>query len=160
MNAHLFRLMFFFFWAMAACSSPKKAQKASEAGHPVKNAAEDNPTLDKLTAKLLDDNTFLLQGISTDTTYGYHPTNAIKTSGGPVNERRYLNALLGPNGEPVSYHRRRSCCPVKSDNGIMGVAMLDEYEVHYPGMKKPVLLYINMYDPGILKAPVGFTYKK
>lgn len=160
MKTRLLWLVLFLFWVMAFCSPPKKAQKTSETGNPVLNAAEENPTLKKLTAKLLDDNTFLLQGISTDTTYGYHPANAIKTSGGPVNERRYLNALLGPNGELVSYHRRRSCCPVKSDNGIMGVAMLDEYEVTYPGQKEPVLLYINMYDPGILKAPVGFTYKK
>jgi hypothetical protein len=145
---------------LLACGSQKKTQTGAGKKSEDANIQEANPTLKKLTAKLLDENTFLLEGISEDSTYGYSPENAIKTSGGPTHERRYLNALLGPNGEPVSYYRRRSCCPVKSDNGIMGIAILDEYEVTYPGLEKPVILYLNMYDPGILKAPVGFTFKK
>lgn len=149
------------FFLLLACSSPKKtSQTASNTSATNTETDKGNPTLKKLSAKMLDENTFMLEGISDDSTYGYHMSNAIKVSGGPTNERRYLNALLGPNGEPVSYFRHGSCCPVKSDNGMMGMAMLDIYEIKYEGIEKPVILYLNMYDPGILKAPVGFTFKK
>jgi hypothetical protein len=125
--------------------------------------AEGNPTLKKQKAKLLDDNTFLLEGITSDSTYGLTPGNAVKVGGvdsGPKNERRYLNGLLGPDGQKVSYRRISSCCPVESKNGMMGLAMLDKYEVKYDGQEKPVIIFINMYDPGILWAPVGFTFRK
>jgi dTDP-D-glucose 4,6-dehydratase len=53
---------------------------------------------------MLDDNTFKLTEISTDETYGYSEKNAIMVGGvtsnaGPLNEQRFLNALLGPNGQ-------------------------------------------------------------
>ena len=80
--------------------------------------------------QLLDNQTFLLTKISTDPTYGFSEKKPIEVGGvdkseGPMNERRFLNALAGPNGEQVSYYRAGSCCPVKSKNGIMGMAMLD-----------------------------------
>lgn len=78
---------------------------------------------------------------------------------GPLNERRYLNALAGPNGEKVTYYRAGSCCPVKSKNGFRGIALLDNYRVTWEGSKDTVYIYINMYDYGVLKAPVGFTIK-
>jgi len=116
---------------------------------------------------MLDKQTFLLEGISSDKTYGYDPKNAIKVgaggggTNGPANERSYLNALLGPNGQVVTYKRLGSCCPVESKNGLIGgMAMLDKYEVTYEGLDKPINLYINMYDPGKLYAPVGFTFRK
>lgn len=136
------------------------AQEGTTGDSPAK---EENPTLKKQKAKLIDDNTFLLAGITADSTYGYSPRNAVKVGGvdtGPKNERRFLNALLGPNGETVTYRRQGSCCPVESKNGMMGMAMLDKYEVKYDGLEKPVIIYINMYDPGILKAPVGFTFRQ
>ena len=83
-----------------------------------------------------------------------------KESSGPVNERRFLNALLGPNGETVTYVRKGSCCAFKSPNGFNGVGLLDRYEVTYDGFETPVILFINMYDYGELKAPVGFIYRK
>lgn len=147
-----------------ACSSSKKS--SSLVTPESKSASADNPTLKKANYQRLDNNTFLLEGISTDKTYGYSPQNAIKVgmanggNGGPANERSYLNGLLGPNGETVTYHRIGSCCPVESKNGMMGMAMLDKYEVTWSGADKPAILYINMYDPGKLMAPVGFTYRK
>lgn len=115
--------------------------------------------------QLVNDNTFLLTEISTDSTYGLSPTNPIEVGGvshseGPQNERRFLNALAGPNGEKISYNRAGSCCPVKSKNGFMGTALLDNYRVTYEGAKDTVSIYINMYDSGHLKAPVGFTIRK
>lgn len=109
---------------------------------------------------MLDENTFQLEGISDDPTYGYDQKNAVKVGGGVANERRYLNALLGPNGESITYTRLGSCCQVPSENGFMGYAVLDIYEIKYDGLEKPINIYINMYDPGILKAPKGFTYRK
>jgi hypothetical protein len=102
--------------------------------------------------------------ISTDTTYGYSPMNpinvgGIKESSGPVNQRRFLNRLLGPQRQELTYERRGSCCPFKTENGFMGGGLLDKYEITWDGLKEPVILYINMYDHGILKAPVGFTVR-
>ena len=115
--------------------------------------------------QLRDNQTFLLTEVSTDPAYGLLETNPVEVGGvdkseGPMNERRFLNALAGPNGESVSYHRAGSCCPVKSKNGFMGMAMLDNYRVTWEGSKDTVSIYINMYDYGELKAPVGFTIKK
>merc|ERR1712000_632294 len=65
----------------------------------------------KNSAQILRDNsTFLVTEISTDKTYGYSPKNPVEVGGaknseGPRNERRFLNALAGPNGEKISYYR-------------------------------------------------------
>src|SRR5688500_4877106 len=120
----------------------------------------------KATGKLLNANTFRLTEVSTDSTYGYSEKNAIQVGGvkdnaGPTNERRFLNALQGPNGENVSFKRLGSCCEVKSKNGLFGgFALLDMYELTYDGLDKPIILYINMYDYSPLKAPKGFTFRE
>lgn len=115
--------------------------------------------------KLLDNRTFLLTAVSTDPTYGLSEKNPVQVGGvdkdeGPLNEQRYLNALAGPNGEGIRYYRRGSCCAVKSKNGFMGMALLDNYKVSWEGSKDTVSIFINMYDYGELKAPVGFTIRK
>ncbi|MBB6325260.1 hypothetical protein FHS59_000875 [Algoriphagus iocasae] len=117
--------------------------------------------------KLRDENTFLISEISTDETYGFTEKNPVEVGGvkdseGPINERRFLNALAGPNGEKVSYYRAGSCCPIKSDNNPFGFGsvMLDNYRVTWENSKDTVSIFINMYDSGKLKAPVGFTIKK
>ena len=145
-----------------SCSSTKKS---TGSGTVASTAADNdgNPTLKKPSAKMLDENTYQLEGVSEDPTYAYDQKNAVKVGGvgsGPTNERRYLNALLGPNGESITYSRLGSCCPTPSKNGLMGSAILDIYEIKYAGLEKPIQIYINMYDPGILKAPKGFNYKK
>lgn len=116
---------------------------------------------------LLDNNTFELTEISTDVTYGFSEKNPIQVGGvssneGPKNERRFLNALAGPNGELVTYFRAGSCCPIESKNDPFGNGrvMLDNYRVTWEGANDTVSIYINMYDSGILKAPKGFTIKK
>jgi len=138
----LFTIAFFLF----SCSSTKHASKN------VKQTLKDN-------------HTFLITETSTDKTYGFSPKNPVevggtKTSEGPMNERRYLNALTGPNGEKISYFRAGSCCPIKSENGFMGSAMLDNYRVTWENSKDTVSIYINMYDSGKLKASLGFGLKK
>lgn len=120
-----------------------------------------------VTVILKDDRTFELTEISTDPTYGFSEKNPVQVGGvdkmeGPLNEIRYLNALAGPNGEEVYYYRSGSCCPIKSKNDPFGagVVMLDNYRVTWEGAKDTVSIFINMYDYGELKAPVGFTIKE
>jgi hypothetical protein len=129
-----------------------------------KTAKTSSPKSGTTRATLLNNQTFLLTEISDDPTYGLSPNNPIQVGGaanseGPLNERRFLNALAGPNKEPLTYFRAGSCCPVKSDNGFMGMAMLDNYRVTWEGSKDTVSIFINMYDFGELKAPKGFTIK-
>jgi hypothetical protein len=117
-------------------------------------------------SKKLNGSTFRLTEVSADDTYGYAENNAIQVGGkienGARNEHYFLNALLGPNGEEVKYHRQGSCCYVKSKNALFGDAVpLDKYEVTYAGLEKPIILYINMYDSDVpMKAPKGFTFRK
>lgn len=112
--------------------------------------------------ELLDDVTYKIDVFSQDKTYGYTESNPIKVGGfmeGPKNERRFLNALAGPNGEKISYYRIGSCCQFKTKNSSFGSGMLDMYSVTYEGAPGEIKLYINMYDADLLKVPVGFTLK-
>lgn len=116
--------------------------------------------------EFIDDNTYLLTVQSDDKSYGYDQSNPIKVGGvkestGPMNERRFLNGLLGPNGEELSYKRSGSCCSFKTPNGLFnGTGLLDAYEVSWKGSSDKLTIYINMYDKGELKVPVGLTAKK
>lgn len=101
---------------------------------------------------------------TTDSTYGYTEENPVKVGGfneksGPAKERAFLNALLGPDGQELTYKRLGSCCPFETPNGIAGYGLLDMYEIEYEGLKEPIILYLNMYDSEELYVPVGFTKK-
>jgi hypothetical protein len=152
-----------------SCGPSKKANKTSSQLHAaIEKADKEKPTYGHLfyegTRNLMDDNTYKLDSITNDETYGYSLKNPImvgwKEESGPKNERRFLNALLGPGGEEVTYNRQGSCCMFYSSNGMMDRGLIDRYEVTYSGLEKPVIIFINMYDPGVLKAPKGFTFKK
>ena len=114
----------------------------------------------------IDDNTYFLNDPTADDTYGFEKSNPVKVGGiaessGPRNERRFLNALLGPNGEEIRYTRGGSCCPFKTPNGLMNnTGLLDMYRVYWSGARDTLSIYINMYDKGDLKIPVGLTAKK
>lgn len=116
--------------------------------------------------KSINDNTYLLTETTTDKSYGYDESNPIKVGGvkessGPRNERRFLNALLGPNGEEIKYFRAGSCCAFKTPNGMIeNMGMLDIYRVTWTGASDTLSIYMNMYDKGDLKVPVGLTAKK
>lgn len=119
----------------------------------------------KVKQKLIGDSMFRIGSLSVDPEYGYSIKKPIMVGGGkdgmegPKNEQRFLNALAGPNGEKVTYRRRGSGYSFKTKNGIAGgdTGLLDIYEVSYPGIEKPVTLYLNMYDSDTLKVPTGFT---
>lgn len=116
------------------------------------------------THTLVDDNTFLITEISSDPSYGLSPKNPVEVGNkdsGPKNERRFLNALSGPNGEAIFYYRSGSCCSIKSKKAVIGnKAMLDNYRVTWEGSKDTISIYIDMYDSGKLMAPKGFGIKK
>ena len=116
--------------------------------------------------KSLDDNTYLLTEQTSDKSYGYDKSNPIKVGGskessGPRNERRFLNALLGPNGEEVKYFRAGSCCAFKTPDGLIdNTGMLDHYRLTWTGTSDTLNIYLNMYDKGNLMIPVGLAAKK
>lgn len=115
--------------------------------------------------QLMDENTYLLLEVASDRSYAFRPSNPVKVGSsdgnGPLNERRYLNALAGPGGERIEYFRAGSCCPFKTPNGIIdNTGMLDRYRVFWEGSKDTLDIYINMYDEGDLKIPAGLTAKR
>lgn len=135
----------------ASCVSTKSTLKNVDNNAPI-------PVLSK-------DNTFVITQFSTDKRYGNdkdYPINIFyRTSKDEsINQQRYLNALAGPKGEKLTYTKLESCCPFPSTKSDMGAGFLDVYEVKWEGQKKPVLLYLNIYEKGILMVPVGFSLKK
>lgn len=115
--------------------------------------------------KLTKNNTFVITEFSKDKKYGYdkdYPINIFYrgTKDDVINQQRFLNALAGPNGEVITFSKLESCCPFPSKNTEMGAGFLDVYEIKWEGLKKPILLYLNIYERGQLMVPVGFSLKK
>ncbi|MFK7749570.1 MAG: 2-dehydro-3-deoxyphosphooctonate aldolase [Kordia sp.] len=154
-------LLLLTFTVIVACGTKKSASTSKNSMTSIKKAKNKN-----FKQTLRNQYMFEVSEIATDKTYGFSPKNAVEVGGvkdseGPINERRYLNALSGPNGEEVSYFRAGSCCPVPSENAMFGgSAMLDNYRVTWEGSKDTVSIYINMYDSSPLKAPKGFGLRK
>jgi hypothetical protein len=118
--------------ALAACSStPKERPSRSPLQHRSQHAPPDS--------------------------YGFTPDNPIRVGGGPDGQHAFLEALRGPEGQPIAWRRLGSCCEFETPNGLMGFGLLDMYEVHYEGLERPVILYLDMYDAEPVAAPVGFT---
>jgi len=110
-----------------------------------------------------EDNTFVIREFSTDKKYGYdkdYPINIFyKTSATDTNQERFLNALAGPKGEKITYTKLESCCPFPTKRSDMGAGFLDVYELKWEGQTKPIILYINIYEKGIVKVPLGLRLK-
>lgn len=122
---------------------------------------DDNAPVPQLTKN----NTFVITEFSKDKKYGYdkdYPINIFYrgTKDDVINQQRFLNALAGPNGEAITFSKLESCCPFPSKNTEMGAGFLDVYEIKWEGLKKPILLYLNIYERGQLMVPVGFSLKK
>jgi len=116
-------------------------------------------------ATVTNNNTFLLTEYSKDKRYGYDPDYPINvfylnTRNETINQERFLNALAGPNGEKITFKKVESCCPFPTKTSNMGAGFLDIYEVIWTGQKKPIRLYMNIYERGALLVPIGFTIKK
>jgi hypothetical protein len=101
-------------------------------------------------------------GPASDAKYGYTAEKPIKVGGqrdGPAREQAFLAELRGPSGELVRFQRQGSCCSFKTENGIMGIGMLDKYAVWIGTEPVPKILYLNMYDYDEPRIPIGFTKK-
>lgn len=112
-----------------------------------------------------NNNTFLLTDYSKDKKYGYDPNYPINvfylsTRNETINQERFLNALAGPNGEKITFKKVESCCPFPTKTSNMGAGFLDIYEVIWKDQKKPIRLYMNIYERGALMVPVGLSIKK
>ena len=109
-------------------------------------------------------NTFEIKLFRTDKKYGYdkdYPINIFyQTSKSDANQERFLNALAGPKGEKISYTKLESCCPFPTKRSDMGAGFLDVYELKWEGQKKPVVLYLNIYEKGVLMVPLGLRLKE
>lgn len=108
---------------------------------------------------------FVLTNFSKDKKFGYdkdYPINVFyrNSSSEDLNQKRFLNALSGPNGEVISYTKTGICCPFPSKNVVTGGGFLDVYEITFDGLQTPIVLYLNRYERGELSVPVGFGLKK
>ncbi|MFE3848585.1 2-dehydro-3-deoxyphosphooctonate aldolase [Flavobacterium sp. LB3P45] len=126
----------------------------------LKNVDDNAPVL-----TLSQNNTFIITEYSKDKKYGYdqdYPINIFyrTTIDDSINQERFLNALAGPKGEIINYTKLESCCPFPTKRTDLGAGFLDVYELKWDGQKKPVKLYLNIYEKGILMVPVGLILKK
>jgi hypothetical protein len=126
----------------------------------LKNVDDNAPVL-----TLSPNNTFIITEYSKDKKYGYdqdYPINIFyrTTKDDSINQQRFLNALAGPKGEKITYTKLESCCPFPTKRTELGAGFLDVYQLKWAGQKKPVKLYLNIYEKGILMVPVGLSLKK
>jgi len=126
----------------------------------IKNIDDNAPNL-----QLVENNTFLISEFSKDKNYGYdkdYPINIFfeSTRNETINQQRFLNALAGPKGEKITYTKLESCCPFPTKRSDMGAGLLDVYELKWEGQKSPIILYLNIYEKGVLMVPFGLSLKK
>lgn len=144
-------LMAIFGTAMVSCVSTKST---------LKNVDDNTPA-----PRLKPDNTFVINVNSTDKKYGYdkdYPVNVFfrDTKSETLNIERFLNALAGPKGEPLTYKKIETCCPFPTKHTEIGAGFLDVYEITWEGNSKPLKLYLNIYEKSVLMVPVGLTLKR
>jgi hypothetical protein len=122
---------------------------------------DDNAPIPQVTRN----NTFVITEYSKDEKYGYnkdYPINIFfrSTKDDSINQERFLNALAGPKGEKITFQKVESCCPFPTKRSEMGAGFLDVYEITWKGQKKPIVLYVNIYEKGVLMVPMGLSLKK
>lgn len=137
--------------SITACTSTKST---------IKNIDNNAPNL-----QLGANNTFLISEFSTDRKYGYdkdYPINIFyeSTRNETINQQRFLNALAGPKGEKITCTKLERCCPFPTKTSAMGAGLLEVYELKWDGQKSPVILYLNIYEKGVLMVPFGLSLKK
>lgn len=87
----------------------------------------------------------------------------VKVGGGPAKQREYLDALRDAQGNTISYDRRGSCCGYESKNGLLGLALVDKYEVTYrdaDNKKQKIFIYISFMITRSRKAVKAFILTK
>ena len=88
--------------------------------------------------------------------YGRNAKNPVM-SGSLKNTSAYFARLVSTENKPVKFKRFGSCCRFPSPNGPFGGhALMDKYEVTYEGLDKPIIVFVNNYDQGVVKPVAGF----
>jgi hypothetical protein len=151
MKIKSFSLLFLLLIITSSCVSTKSTLKNVDDKAPI--------------PKLTKDNTFVITEYSKDPKYGYDPDYPINvfyrnTKDETINQQRFLNALAGPNGEKLIILKLENCCPFPTKKSEMGAGFLEVYKITWIGQKIPVKLYLNIYEKGALKVPVGLGLKK
>ena len=151
MKAHSILVLLFVLITTVGCISTKSMLKNVDNNAPI-------PSLSK-------ENTFIVTEYSKDLKYGFneeYPVNVfyVNSNDENLNASRYLNALAGPNGEKITYIKIESCCPFPTKITEIGAGYLDIYELKWEGQKKPIRLYINIYERGYILIPIGLSIKK
>ena len=136
---------------IASCSSTQST---------LKNTDDNAPNL-----TLSHDNVFVITEFSKNKKYGYDKDYPVyvffnNTANETINQQRFFNSLAGPNGEKITYTKLENCCPFPTKRSELGAGFLDVYEVKWKGQKKPIQLYLNIYEKGTLMVPVGLSLKK
>jgi hypothetical protein len=130
-------------------------------------SCKSNKTIADRESAFWDANTYQLYDISKDAKYAYTQGFPVKVGGknkseGPLNQRRYLNALLGPDGEKTHFKHVKSCCykKIKQSNGSVQLTYLDQYQISLEGKKQRFIIFLSMFEKEEeLLAPRGFTFK-
>jgi hypothetical protein len=99
--------------------------------------------------------------IANNPEYGFIEQNPIQVGPrtGDLQHIRYLNSLRGPNGEPIEYERKGSCCPFDTEHAALG-GLLDIYRVRIDGSSSEMYLFVDMYTAGTAQIPFGLTQRK
>lgn len=114
--------------------------------------------------ELTKDDNFKITEYATDKKYGYDPDYPVNiffrnTVNDTINQRRFLKALAGPKGEEISYVKVGTCCPFPSAHSVVGAGFLEIYEIKWKNQVQPLKLYLNIYEKGAIKVPVGLSLK-
>lgn len=96
-----------------------------------------------------------LCAVAAESDYARTPENPARVGGSPLyggaRQRRYLESLRGPQGEPVTFKR------LPGVDSPDGETIIDRYEVTYEGLEKPETLFLDWYHYTDLRAPRGFV---
>lgn len=93
--------------------------------------------------------------IATEADYARTPGNPVRVGGSPLyggaRQRRYLESLRGPDGQPVKFTR------LPAVDAPDGETLIDRYEVTYEGLAAPEILHLDWYHYTEVRAPRGFV---
>lgn len=96
-----------------------------------------------------------LCAVSIEPDYARTPQNPARVGGSPLyggaRQRRYLESLRGPEGQPVTFTR------LPAVDSPDGETLIDRYEVTYPGLATPEILHLDWYHYTEVRAPRGFV---
>lgn len=100
---------------------------------------------------------------ASNSNYGFTEENPVKVgtgpNGGAANQKAYFKLLRDSKGKQIKFERLGSCCFYKTENGIAGMGMLDQYEITYlneDGIENKAVVYITFYDYEEPKILFGF----